>query len=47
MKEFICVGQYVHVVVNPYLTNGFSHQYHLGESILFFFFGGGGGGGGA
>ena len=24
------------IVINPYLTNGFSHHYHLGESILIF-----------
>ena len=23
-------------VFNPYLTNGFSHHYHLGESIFIF-----------
>ena len=22
--------------INPYLTNGFSHHYHLGESIFIF-----------
>ena len=23
-------------IINPYLTNGFSHHYHLGESIVIF-----------
>ena len=28
--------RFVHVYVNPYLTNGFSHCYHFGESTFSF-----------
>ena len=29
-------GAIVFITVNPYLTNGFFHHYHLGESTLIF-----------
>ena len=28
--------KYVFCILNPYLTNGFYHHYHLGESTFIF-----------
>ena len=32
----ICITQLFNVIFNPYLTNGFTHHYQLGESTYIF-----------
>ena len=37
MTVLVIIDCKYYKMINPYLTNGYSHHYHLDESILFFY----------